>query len=118
MLGQGDEDDGIVNDEGGLLPVVVFSFSKKQCEINADFFKGQDLLTKREKGKVAKLWCQVVQLSIGNTSDECNDLSAKGGDAHQPCRCGSTSDSAIAGHAEQGHWSPSRRIIADSQRNC
>lgn len=39
--------------------MVVFSFSKKQCEANADFFLGKDLLTQREKGRVGKLLNQV-----------------------------------------------------------
>ena len=36
----------------GLLPTVVFSFSKKKCEEIADNLKSQDLLTAREKGEV------------------------------------------------------------------
>ena len=44
----------------GLLPVVIFSFSKKKCEEIADYMKGQDLLTNREKGKVNKIINEVV----------------------------------------------------------
>jgi superfamily II RNA helicase len=53
------DENGPTDEEGGLLPVVVFSFSKKQCEANADFFLGKDLLTQREKGRVGKLLNQV-----------------------------------------------------------
>ena len=38
--------------EGGLLPAIIFSFSKKKCEEIADHFVSQDLLTAREKGEV------------------------------------------------------------------
>ena len=54
-----DDDEEGDEKDGGLLPVVVFSFSKKQCEANAEFFGGKDLLTKREKGKVGKMLQQV-----------------------------------------------------------
>ncbi len=60
---RGDEDEGEndTNDGSvGLLPVVVFSFSKKKCEEIADFLKGQDLLTNREKGKVKMLLNEVL----------------------------------------------------------
>lgn len=53
-------DDEEENDGGGLLPVVVFCFSKKRCEEIADFLKGQDMLTQREKGKVGKLMGDVI----------------------------------------------------------
>jgi hypothetical protein len=48
LEGQQGEGEG----SGSLLPVVVFCFSKKKCEEIADFLKGQDLLTAREKGEV------------------------------------------------------------------
>jgi superfamily II RNA helicase len=47
--------DGEDEEEGGLLPVVVFCFSKKKCEEIIDFFKGQDLLSSREKNEVKKV---------------------------------------------------------------
>ncbi|RYH20621.1 hypothetical protein EON65_22965 [archaeon] len=45
----------------GLLPVVIFSFSKKKCEELADYFKGQDMLTNREKGRVGAVIAGVLQ---------------------------------------------------------
>jgi superfamily II RNA helicase len=52
---RGDVDEAEANEDGtvGLLPVVVFSFSEKTCEEIADFLKGQDLLSNREKGRSA-----------------------------------------------------------------
>ena len=38
-----------------LLPVVVFTFSKKKCEEAAMFFNGQDLLTGKEKREVREM---------------------------------------------------------------
>ena len=35
-----------------LLPVVIFNFSKAYCDEAAEFLKGQDLLTGKEKGEV------------------------------------------------------------------
>lgn len=46
-------------DRLGLLPVVIFSFSKRRCEEIADHFQGLDLLTAREKGQVRKLMMEV-----------------------------------------------------------
>jgi superfamily II RNA helicase len=43
----------------GLLPVVIFCFSKKKCEEIVDFYSSQDLLVAREKGEVRKLFNQV-----------------------------------------------------------
>lgn len=37
---RGDDDEEEAIDEGGLLPVVVFSFSKKKCEEIANFLSG------------------------------------------------------------------------------
>ena len=45
--------------EGGLLPVVVFCFSKKKCEEIVDYFKGQDLITAKEKSEVKKIMNKV-----------------------------------------------------------
>lgn len=45
--------------EGGLLPVVVFCFSKKKCEEIIDFFKGQDLISAKEKSEVKKIISKV-----------------------------------------------------------
>ena len=36
-----------------LLPVVVFTFSKKKCEEAADFLNSQDLLSEKEKREVS-----------------------------------------------------------------
>ena len=47
-----DEEEG---NESGLLPVVVFSFSKKKCEEIADYLNSQDLLNATEKSDVMKL---------------------------------------------------------------
>lgn len=58
FLDEDDAEEG-VNREVGLLPVVVFSFSKNKCEIIADFLKGMNLLTSREKGKVHSIFQQV-----------------------------------------------------------
>ena len=52
-------DDEDEDGEGGLLPVVVFCFSKKKCEEIVDFFKGQDLLAARAKGEVRKVMAKV-----------------------------------------------------------
>ena len=43
----------------GLLPAVVFSFSKRKCEEIADHCRGLDLLTAREKGEVRSLMTQL-----------------------------------------------------------
>lgn len=51
-----DEPEG---DAAGLLPVVIFSFSKKKCEENADYCRGLDLLVAREKGEVRAVMGQV-----------------------------------------------------------
>lgn len=58
-----DEDDLADEEEGGLLPVVVFSFSKKKCEEIIDFFKGQDLLSSRAKNEVKKVMSKVREAS-------------------------------------------------------
>ena len=51
---------GDAGDKGdSLLPVVVFSFSKKKCEEIADMWSGQDLLCAREKNEVRALMHQV-----------------------------------------------------------
>eukprot|EP01039_Chlorochromonas_danica_P001444 gene1444-1569_t len=50
-----------VGGEIGLLPVVVFSFSKKKCEELADYLKGQDLITNRERGRVLQVVTTVLQ---------------------------------------------------------
>jgi superfamily II RNA helicase len=44
----------------GVLPVVIFSFSKKKCEEIANFLKGQDLLVATEKSKVMVLFSKVT----------------------------------------------------------
>ena len=49
------DEDEIEIGSDGLLPVVIFSFSKKKCEEVADYFRGQDLLSAREKGDVGKV---------------------------------------------------------------
>lgn len=41
-----------IEPSSGLLPVVVFSFSKKKCEEIVDYMKGQDLLSGQEKHEV------------------------------------------------------------------
>lgn len=51
-----DEEEG---DDLGLLPAVVFSFSKRRCEEIADHCRGLDLLTAREKGEVRSLMSQL-----------------------------------------------------------
>jgi antiviral helicase SKI2 len=55
-------DDENENTFGGLLPVVIFSFSKRKCEEVADFFSAQDLLIEREKWEVGKQISQVLKL--------------------------------------------------------
>ena len=55
---RGDEDDP--EGEIGLLPVVVFSFSKRKCEELSDFLKGKNFLGNREKGKVAMILNEVI----------------------------------------------------------
>jgi superfamily II DNA/RNA helicase len=50
------DDDG----EVGLLPVVVFCFSKKKCDEIIDFLKSMDFLTAKEKAEVKKLMAQVT----------------------------------------------------------
>jgi hypothetical protein len=45
----------------GLLPAVIFCFSKKKCEEIADNLKGQDLLTSREKGSVRYMFAQMLK---------------------------------------------------------
>ena len=54
-------DDEVEGAEQGLLPVVVFSFSKKKCEEIAEHLSGQDLLTGKEKGQVRVLMQQVMK---------------------------------------------------------
>lgn len=56
---RGDENELENEEQSGLLPVVVFSFSKKKCEEIADYLSGQDLLTAREKGQVRAVMLQV-----------------------------------------------------------
>ena len=56
-----EEEEGLEPDEGALLPVVVFCFSKKKCEEIADHLGGQDLLTAREKNHVRRAICVVRQ---------------------------------------------------------
>lgn len=58
IRGSDEEEEG---EDGGLLPVVVFSFSKKKCEEIADHFKGVDLLTSLEKAQAKLLFAQVVK---------------------------------------------------------
>jgi antiviral helicase SKI2 len=55
-----EEENEKIEGEVGLLPVVVFSFSKKRCEELADFFKGQDFLTQKEKSTVHSLFSNVL----------------------------------------------------------
>jgi superfamily II RNA helicase len=43
----------------GLLPAVIFCFSKKKCEEIADHLKGQDLLTAKEKATVRFMIAQM-----------------------------------------------------------
>jgi antiviral helicase SKI2 len=52
-------EDEIEGSECGLLPVVIFSFSKKKCEEIADFLSGQDLLTSNEKSEAVVLMQKV-----------------------------------------------------------
>lgn len=56
---RGSEDEPEKN-TNGLLPVVVFSFSKKKCEEIADYLKGQDFLTSQEKSAVATLYSNII----------------------------------------------------------
>lgn len=63
------EDDEAESGESGLLPVVVFSFSKKKCEEISGFLNGQDLLTKKEKGRVGTLMAQVIGRLCADDAD-------------------------------------------------
>jgi len=45
----------------GLLPVIIFSFSKKKCDEIADYLKGQNLLSAREKGIVGGVISQALK---------------------------------------------------------
>lgn len=56
-----EEEEGLGADEGGLLPVVVFCFSKKKCEEIADHLCGQDLLSAKEKNHVKRSFAEVRQ---------------------------------------------------------
>jgi superfamily II RNA helicase/uncharacterized membrane protein YgcG len=51
--------DAVEDEDTGLLPVVVFSFSKKRCEELAEFFKGQDYLNAISKSYVQKLFSSI-----------------------------------------------------------
>ena len=51
---RGDDDEEEVGRDG-LLPLVIFSFSKRKCEEVADFFRNQELLSAREKAGVARV---------------------------------------------------------------
>jgi antiviral helicase SKI2 len=46
-------------DPSGMLPVVVFSFSKRRCEEIADYCRGTDLLSAREQAEVRAVMGQV-----------------------------------------------------------
>ena len=46
--------------EVGLLPVVVFCFSKKKCEEIVDFLKSMDFLSAKEKAEVKKVMSKVT----------------------------------------------------------
>jgi superfamily II RNA helicase len=48
-----------------LLPVVIFSFSKKKCEEIADFLKSQDLLSAKEKGEVIFIIYIYIYIYLG-----------------------------------------------------
>jgi len=63
IRGSENEEEGA---ESGLLPVVVFSFSKKKCEEIAEFLMGQDLLTATEKAEV-KILMQEVKSRLSPT---------------------------------------------------
>ena len=54
------------NAEVGLLPVVVFSFSKKKCDEIADFMGGQNFLT----AKVGKIFIHSNTLDFPFTGFE------------------------------------------------
>lgn len=41
--------------DGGLLPAIIFCFSKKKCEDIADNLKGMNLITHREKAEVKRI---------------------------------------------------------------
>ena len=56
---RGDEDEEEA--EGGLLPVVVFCFSKKKCEEISSYLNGQDLLTSKERGEVHTMMTKVIK---------------------------------------------------------
>ena len=54
-----------------LLPVVIFNFSKAYCDEAAEFLKGQDLLTGKEKGEVImcvlySVFCILYFMFFGN----------------------------------------------------
>jgi superfamily II RNA helicase len=57
VRGRDDEEE---SEEGGLLPVVVFCFSKKKCEEIVDFFKGQDLTSAKDKSEVKRVMGKVI----------------------------------------------------------
>ena len=53
-----------------LLPVVVFTFSKKKCEEAADFLNSQDLLSEKEKREVSASASTSTSTSTGISQDE------------------------------------------------
>ena len=57
IRGSEEEEEGT----GGLLPVIIFSFSKRKCEEIVDFFSSQDLLNAREKGEVGKVMSMAMK---------------------------------------------------------
>lgn len=62
-------------EETGLLPVVIFSFSKKQCEEIADFLKSRDLLNRHEKQRVATMVQEVFPHSTPLWQEPCSQFS-------------------------------------------
>ena len=59
---RGDEEEAEAgSDGGGLLPVVVFCFSKKKCEEIVDYYSGQNLLSAREKASVGSMISRVLK---------------------------------------------------------
>ena len=56
-----EEEEDLEPDEGALLPVVVFCFSKKKCEEIADHLGAQDLLVAKEKNHVRRAMVFVRQ---------------------------------------------------------
>ena len=65
-----------------LLPVVVFTFSKKKCEEAADFLNSQDLLSEKEKREVS----DSASGSGSNSQNIC--MQTAGGREDSICRSG------------------------------